>query len=564
MAIDSTTKKYLVAAITAVILSLSGLVVYINSQPDTPPVVVVPPDTTVVVTPPPPPPVSGHPFTSPTSSGTVLAILPRTTPSVTYPTGLTVMKIAAGSNLQTAINNAPLGSELRLAMCSSFTANLTLPNKTGSGWVVIRADTTDAALGTGRMTPSHAASLCLPKIITINSTSAIATSLNAHHYRLTGLEVVGNFPTGEIYSLVALGGFAGDGQTSIGVVAHDIVVDRSYIHGSLTQFIRRCIALNSATTAIVDSWLDDCHSNNSDSQGILGMNGPGPFLIRNNTIKAGHQMIMFGGGDPAISRLVPSDITVQQNHMTRPVAWRVPVGEYPPKASLGHWTAKTIVESKNSQFVLYEGNVLDGSWTSAWPGTAVTFKSVNQDGGCKWCQTSHLTFRYNVIKNVGNVFNLAGHPEAYALDSNAHHFSIYDNSGDSVNVGVFNGPGDAFAVYGVNDLLIAHNSIVNPSGRSGILFDAAAVPQGNQRTTFVGNILGGAYLINGPLSQIPGALLSGNVWVTGGPCPSYATASGVCSKVFAAPAGVQTVFGRPAGPDMAKVNAMTAGVVVAP
>ena len=54
--------------------------------------------------------------------------------------------------------------------------------------------------------------------------------------------------------------------------------------------------MNSATTAVIDSWLGDCHSNASDSQAIVGWNGPGPYLIQNDHLEAGHEVIMFGGG----------------------------------------------------------------------------------------------------------------------------------------------------------------------------------------------------------------------------------------------------------------------------
>ena len=55
--------------------------------------------------------------------------------------------------------------------------------------------------------------------------------------------------------------------------------------------------LNSATSAVIDSWLGDCHSNQGDSQAIVGWNGPGPYLIQNNHLEAGHEVVMFGGGD---------------------------------------------------------------------------------------------------------------------------------------------------------------------------------------------------------------------------------------------------------------------------
>jgi hypothetical protein len=75
-------------------------------------------------------------------------------------------------------------------------------------------------------------------------------------------------------------------------------------------------------TAIVDSWSDECHSNNGDSQWLEFLNGPGPYLIANNYGEAGHEIVMFGGGDPSIPGLIPSDITIIGNHVTRPASWK--------------------------------------------------------------------------------------------------------------------------------------------------------------------------------------------------------------------------------------------------
>ena len=54
------------------------------------------------------------------------------------------------------------------------------------------------------------------------------------------------------------------------------------------------MSLQSAASAVIDSWISDCHTNNGDSQGVVGWNGPGPFLIKNNRIEGGHMGVFFG------------------------------------------------------------------------------------------------------------------------------------------------------------------------------------------------------------------------------------------------------------------------------
>ncbi|HEX7979407.1 MAG TPA: Ig-like domain-containing protein, partial [Gemmatimonadaceae bacterium] len=310
-----------------------------------------------------------------------MATLPQATVNAAYPAPTRQVRVAAGANLQTAINAAQPGDELLLAPGATWTGNFTLPDKGSStAWITIRTDVPDATLGTvgTRMTPSRAASARLAKILTPNNMGAIATALTAHHWRLTGLEIGGTAAAQEISGIVRFGDGSG-AQNSLSLVAHDLVLDRAYVHGMATQAVRRCISLQSAKTAIVDSWISDCHSNNGDSQGIVGWNGPGPFLIQNNHIEGGHQGLFFGGSDPAIPNLNPSDITVIGNHITRPQSWK------------GVWQTKTIIESKNARRMLIEGNVIENVWPDAQVGYAVLLKSENQSGGAPWTQTTDVT-----------------------------------------------------------------------------------------------------------------------------------------------------------------------------
>ena len=158
-------------------------------------------------------------------------------------------------------------------------------------------------------------------LVSPNKTSVLTTALGAHHYRFTGLEITAMESPGEINALARFGDNTA-AQRDVSTTAHHLVVDRSWIHGTSKLELRRCIMMNSATTAVIDSWLADCHSNASDSQAIVGWNGPGPYLIQNDHLEAGHEVIMFGGGGVTTQNVSPSDITIRGNHITRPVSWK--------------------------------------------------------------------------------------------------------------------------------------------------------------------------------------------------------------------------------------------------
>ncbi len=212
------------------------------------------------------------------------------------------------------------------------------------------------------------------------------------------------------YGIVTLGE-AGAPQTTLASVPSDLVLDRLYIHGQTTTNTSRCVALNSARTQISDSSLDECHGKGFDSQAIWGGNGPGPFKIVNNTLRGAGENIMFGGSDPAIPGLVPSDIEIRRNYIHTPLSWK------------GVWTKKNLVELKNAVRVLIEGNVFDGSWPDGQSGGAITLMGTNQGGGCRWCRVTDITLRRNLVRNnasgltVATYTNPIGHGDAAsALD----------------------------------------------------------------------------------------------------------------------------------------------------
>ena len=83
------------------------------------------------------------------------------------------------------------------------------------------------------------------------------------------------------------------------------------VRGDPAKGQKRGIALNSASTTIRNSYIGDIKAVGQESQAIAGWNGPGPYTIENNFLEAAGVNILFGGADPAIPDLVPSDITIR-------------------------------------------------------------------------------------------------------------------------------------------------------------------------------------------------------------------------------------------------------------
>jgi hypothetical protein len=204
-------------------------------------------------------------FATPSGGGVGLPELPRVFLNTDYsaPTG-NVITVNAGGDLQAAINAAQPGDQIVVQAGATFTGNLTLPNKTGSGWIYIRTSNIAGIPGEGtRVSPLNWSAM--PKIFTANSSPAIQTLTGAHHYRLVGLEVGVTSTNTTNYNVIELG----SDETALGQLPTNIVIDRCYIHGNNSGYIRRGIALNSASSAVIDSHLSNFHDV-ADSQAILG------------------------------------------------------------------------------------------------------------------------------------------------------------------------------------------------------------------------------------------------------------------------------------------------------
>jgi hypothetical protein len=231
----------------------------------------------------------------------------------------------------------------------------------------------------------------MAKLVTPNVVPVIQVAPGASRYRLIGLEltVAESVPT--LREIVAFGGT----QSRVIDTPSDLILDRCYVHGHPTGNLFRGVLLNSAASAVIDSHVSEAHVAGHDSQAILGFNGPGPFKIVNNYLEGAGENIMFGGGDPSIPGLVPSDIEIRGNHLFKPLRWRPDSPDY---AGI-HWTVKNLFELKNAQRVLVDGNVLENVWVGEQSGASVVLTPRN-GGSAPWSVVQDVMFRNNIVRNA--------------------------------------------------------------------------------------------------------------------------------------------------------------------
>ena len=304
--------------------------------------------------------------------------------------------VNAGGDLQAALNAAQPGDTIVLQAGATFTGNYKLPAKSGTSVITIRSSTADSSLPADgvRMTPSYASKLA--KIQSNQNGAALKTIGAAGYWRLLFLEFAPAVSNASA-NLVELG--AGDPtQTTLSTVPQHLVVDRCYFHGTATWSQRRGLALNSGDTQVINSYFSDFHGVNEDTQAIASWNGPGPYLIENNYLEAAGENILFGGTDPNIPNLVASNIQLLRNYISKPTAWRTAT-----------WTVKNLVEFKNAENVLVEGNTIENNWAAGQQGYGILLTPRNQSGGAPWTVVKNITVQNNVIRHMAAVFNISGY-----------------------------------------------------------------------------------------------------------------------------------------------------------
>lgn len=323
-----------------------------------------------------------------------LPTLPQSEVDTTYslPTGTTHV-CTTGAQFATALTNAALNDVIELQAGNTFTGPFTLPNKTsGSGWIYIVSSALASLPASGtRVTASDASNM--PEITASSGNSVFTTANTAHHLRLVGLHIHPASGTSLDASTVAIGG-----NTAVEAnIPHHIIVDRCYIHGDATLGARRGVEMDGDNVAVIECHISDFKQTGNDTQACWAYNCHGPLKIHNNYLEAAAENIMFGGAEPQITDMVPSDITITRNHIFKPLDW----------ISLS-WSVKNLLELKLGKRVLIKGNVLENCWLASQAGWGMLITPRNENGNAPWAEVSDVTVQSNRWINLGQWLTIAG------------------------------------------------------------------------------------------------------------------------------------------------------------
>jgi len=403
-------------------------------------------------------------FTLPVSSNSANgfdgpAELPRVyiqTAMANTPASGTMITLKSGGDLQSALNSANCGDTIALQAGATFSGTFTFPAKScdDNHWVIVRTNASDSALPAegSRLTPCYAGVASLPGrpalhcvstknvlaklTMTASGLGPIVFASGANHYRLLGLEITRAVGTGVVDSLASI-------KTS--GTANNLILDRVWLHGTSQDETNKGLQLIGASyVSLIDSSVTDLHciaisGSCTDSAAIGGGTGNpvGPFKIIDNFLEAAGENIIFGGAESATT---PADIEIRHNHFFKPLTWLKGQPGYVGGSDGNPFIVKNLLELKNAERVLIEGNIMENSWGGfSQGGFGILLTPKNQAGAgtsnlCANCFVTDVTVRYNTISHVGSglqIGNELSDNNGGALDG--QRYSIHDLIVDDID-----------------------------------------------------------------------------------------------------------------------------------
>jgi hypothetical protein len=215
--------------------------------------------------------------------------------------------IGPNDPVQSILQSAPVGLPIR------FTAGtygpLLLPPH-NDPWRVVRAD---------------------PGVEFITTRGAVpAVWVTGSNYGLTGFVAKSTGLDGAQANLFQVGY---SDATTLDQQAMNVTFINCWSDGQAVNGQKRGFCLQGGNVILLDCKTSNIKLKGMEAQGICSWNGPGPFLITNCYVEGSAQSIMFGGSDPKISGLVPSDITIRNTMMTLADEDLPRIQECPPSQS---------------------------------------------------------------------------------------------------------------------------------------------------------------------------------------------------------------------------------------
>jgi hypothetical protein len=371
------------------------------------------------------------------------------------------IRVAAKSDLAAAIDGAKCGDTLLLPAGASFEVK-ELPAKKcdDQHYITVRTDTPDSKLppeGT-RISPAWSGVASLPGRPPFAQPSGGPAKLLAtlvarrpegvsvgDHVRFIGIEWT--TPPDANISRIATAEHS-----------NHIIFDRNWVHPADGSEVAHGIGIihGSQSIAVVNSYISglNCVARTgkcTDATALGCGSGDDPISaikFYNNFLESSGENILFGG---SAATIVPTDIEIRRNHLFRPMLWKEDQPGYRPTASGQPYIVKNNFELKSAIRVLFEANLLENSWGGfSQTGYSILLTSVNQSGRCPVCRVNDVTIRFDRIRNVAGVLQIAtAVTKTGDASADGGRFSIHDIFADDLHDKDYKGGGSFLILVSV-------------------------------------------------------------------------------------------------------------------
>ncbi len=382
------------------------------------------------------------------------------------------IRVSAKADLAAAIEHAKCGDTLLLPAGTSFDVTA-LPSKKcdDQHYITVRTDTPDSKLpseGT-RISPAWGGVASLPgrppfaqppggpaKLLATIIVRRPSGAAVGDHVRFIGIEWT-TTPDTDI--------------SRIATAEHGdhIIFDRNWFHPAEGKEVGHGVGVfdGAHMVAVINSYINglNCIARTgkcTDATGVGGGKGDEPIStlkIYNNFIESAGENILFGG---SAATQVPTDIEIRRNHLFRPMLWKEGEPGYTPTASGQPYIVKNNFELKSAIRVLFEANLLENTWGGfSQTGYSILLTPKSQGNQCPICRVNDVTIRFNRIRNVAGVLQIAN---AFAKTggsaADGGRYSIHDLFADNLHDKDYKGGGTFLILVSwqppIHDLQIDH------------------------------------------------------------------------------------------------------------
>ena len=300
-----------------------------------------------------------------------------------------IVTVPVGGNLQAALDSAPVDAEVRVAR-GTFIGNFRIPRR-------LTLTTDGLSLHSGRVNVTEDRA----QMALLVSPAGGPTLIIASDATISKIAIHGN-EAGTSDDVVVCGSASATDRNQ----QPQNVVFRQAIIGA-PNGAKRGISMQCGGV-IEDSAIVEIRRKSIDSTGIGSWNSDWPVTIRNSLIEAASENIMLGGSDPRIPGLIPSDWTIVDSTLRKPIEWR---GQ--------GFSVKNIIEFKAGRRIIIVRNFLENIWGGEGQSGYFCVITPSQYGTNPEVVVEQLLFENNTVTNAGSGCNILGWTQ-HTDDPNRH------------------------------------------------------------------------------------------------------------------------------------------------